>query len=173
MPVAMSGSGNLDLAGCNRTSYEEVVFATTLEMRARRGRGNVALTSLQGPLPRSAKSRLHAESGSLNWIVCFLALVPCVRQLTLTEMRPSRPTPLRDGPSALVNSLCLAGGRARLNPVYLSTFRPLVSSLVIIFGNALIPPFFETHSIAPALRASSSKLRSISGVAIMIGMCRR
>src|SRR5437763_763984 len=42
------------------------------------------------------QSQLCAESGSLNWVVCLLALVPCVRQLTLTEMRPSRPTPHLD-----------------------------------------------------------------------------
>ena len=142
-------------------------------MRARRDRGNVVKTNLQGPLPRSAKSRLHTEFGSLNWIVCFLTLTPCVRQLILTEMRPSRPTPLRDGPSALVNSPCLVGGRARLNPVYLSTFRPVVSSLVITFGNALIPPFLETHSTTPALRASSSRLLSISAAARTIGVYRR
>jgi len=89
------------------------------------------------------------------------------------KVRPSRPTPLRDGPSALVNSLCLVGGRARLNPVYLSTFRTVVSSLVITFGNALIPPFLETHCTTPALRASSSRLLSISEAARTIGVCRR
>ena len=79
-------------------------------MRARRGRGNAS---------RQVSKDLCLAPSNLGrnrvWLVRDILvarlchIVDISKSLENWESRPSRPTPLRDGPSALVNSPCLGG----------------------------------------------------------------